>query len=461
MLLNWAKKYSPQNLHELLGRNREVQLLTDVFRETPNATVVVNGKGGVGCTTLVSVVLSKVLDFDIILYDSVTSKNDKVLDHIFNLNSNNILERLRGEGPVASRRTALVIDNLDTISLSSEKNVIDKIVLRNIKEKLFPLVLIINDNSYKIIDDIKGATKVIQLRPLEKGTMTEILDSVSKKENIHLECEVRTSIIDVVQSDIRCLLNLLQDLQLCFGETFITQELLSEFLENTQSKKIDRHLFDSYKLMLLKRGDIRDTQTIYNNDKVLLPLILQENYCKDIFNRKHTNRSDVARRISEYISQGDIIETYIYTDQNWHLQEMHCFVSCTLPMSILETGGSYTSEADIKYNVTFSTELNKTSLKNINRKNISIISSSTGVLPCDIQHVSSLMNELVRAEKYTRIGELSKDFSDDQMKFIETVIKVDKCNPTTVTFNNRSRKSMLPFLNQNISKDSEDGLLST
>ena len=70
-------------------------------------------------------------------------------------------------------------------------------------------------------------------------------------------------------------------------------------------------------------------------------------------------------KISDSISRGDNIETSIYTDQNWYLQNIHGFYSClNTSYWINKFNDKDIDQGSIK----FSSDLNKTSLKNINKK---------------------------------------------------------------------------------------------
>ena len=105
---------------------------------------------------------------------------------------------------------------------------------------------------------------------------------------------------------------------------------------------------------------------LYETEKVLLPLMIHENYYKSIINN-YDNISTIISRIKEIsdsISIGDNIETSIYTDQNWYLQNIHAFYTC------VNTSFNINSQKNKnkKININFSSDLNKTSLKNINRK---------------------------------------------------------------------------------------------
>lgn len=454
---SWNNKHSPKELKDLIGRDNIISNITRIFQTDPASTIVIVGPGGCGKSTLISMILREALGFGIQRYDSITHKNDRLLQQLVNINCNNVVERLLERGPTASKPTSLLIDNFDTISLSSEKAIIENIINTNIKRKLFPLILTVNSNSPKTVDELKGIGKVITIGTLTQDEQKMLIEKIRCTENIHFDDpSIIASIIAFCQGDLRLLITIMQDLSLCFKDIIITRDHFDSFLQNnTKIKNLDLHLFDSFRRLLLYKGDINKSLSQYNNDKVLLPLILQENFYKDMQNRKLSTdvKNSASKMISEYISQGDIIETYIYTDQNWHLQDMHCFISCTAPIHLLDTLSPYTSTDDIKYTMKFSSELNKTSLKNINRKNIGIICNSTRIPVSELHYVSSLFNELIKTEKYEVLRDLSANYSPDQLKFIETVIKINKCNPTIATFGTKAKKIVgLNLTSENVVK---------
>ena len=68
-----------------------------------------------------------------------------------------------------------------------------------------------------------------------------------------------------------------------------------------------------------KRMYQQEFNKIYESEKVLLPLMIQENYYKKICASKNSikDKLDNIVNISDSISFGDNVETSIYTDQNW------------------------------------------------------------------------------------------------------------------------------------------------
>ena len=61
--------------------------------------------------------------------------------------------------------------------------------------------------------------------------------------------------------------------------------------------------------------------------KVLLPLMIHENFHKNLLTVQNNNKKtlNIMKYVSNAISKGDVIETNIYTDQNWYLQNRNKF----------------------------------------------------------------------------------------------------------------------------------------
>jgi len=122
-------------------------------------------------------------------------------------------------------------------------------------------------------------------------------------------------------------------------------------------------------------------------------------------------------KISDILSQSDIVETRIYSEQNWEFQPIHGFLACAYVSYILNEG----ENPEIKnYKINFSSDLNKTSLKNINKKNIeSLLSSFQNRTQRDLHHISRLLHRSKSShQKLYSYGLTSKN--------INSIIRIDK-----------------------------------
>jgi hypothetical protein len=253
------------------------------------------------------------------------------------------------------------------------------------------------------------------------------------------------------QGDVRSALTTVHDIFLCYGPRTITEEMFKGYVDDVSDKKRrNLGLFDAYRDMLSCVGDVGQIMSIYNTDKVLLPLTLHENYYQTIVSLKTTptNKLRLMSQVSDRISKGDLVETDIYTDQSWQLQDMHCFISCVQPINMIISS----AKQDVVLNtskLSFSSELNKTSLKNINRKNFNNV---CGIHPCfddteDVLDLSRLMCELIKSECTDMVQTVVNGLEcSDTLRLIETVIKIDKCSEDIQLINTKWKKTVSPLV---------------
>jgi hypothetical protein len=190
---------------------------------------------------------------------------------------------------------------------------------------------------------------------------------------------------------------------------------------------------------------------LYESEKVLLPLMIHENYLKKILNKTKNSWESIIHnivKVSDSLSRGDNIETSIYTDQNWYLQNIHGFYTClNTSFWINRYKTKYTLKSD---KMKFSSDLNKTSLKNINRKNINNLLK---IIPNksieEIMYINQLANYLVKnnmeGELITVLQHYKKDIT---VKEIELFLKIDKTQDFyTLTSKDKKRISKTYNLN--------------
>ena len=218
----------------------------------------------------------------------------------------------------------------------------------------------------------------------------------------------------------------------------IENSSILEYLLSIFYFKIDcSTIFDSL-INILDTNNNNQIKYHYNKDKVILPLILHENYIHLIEKNKNKHINDkinCINTISRIISFGDSIETFIYSDQNWSLHNSHCFITCILTSYLLN---SYIDSNNIdKSTLSYSSELNKTSLMNINKKNISNIIQITHLHKKEIFYMNYLFNNLISNSLKDIIIILYDYININKIQFIkliDMILKIDK----TYKFNNIS-----------------------
>ena len=157
--------------------------------------------------------------------------------------------------------------------------------------------------------------------------------------------------------------------------------------------------------------------------------MIHEHYLKKILSKTNESWDKVIYSLvktSDSLSRGDNIETSIYTDQNWYLQNIHVFYTClNTSFWINKINNNYKLSVD---KMRFSSDLNKTSLKNINKKNINNLMKIISNKSIDeIIYINQLANELFKEGKEEVLINILKNYKKDiSVKEIELCLKIDK-----------------------------------
>jgi hypothetical protein len=222
----------------------------------------------------------------------------------------------------------------------------------------------------------------------------------------------------------------LEELSYHIIDNILYEDKVDEFILKSKEKNIDIGLFQSTEKLLNNYLDYETIIKLYENEKVLLPLMIHENYLRKVLTKTNISFNNICKniiKISNSISIADNIETSIYTDQNWYLQNIHGFYTCINTSYLINKNSNY--NIPINY-IKFSSDLNKTSLKNINRKNIfnlfKIINNKSNQ---EILILNKICNKLIKNNQIDILLNLLSSYSKNiNIKEIELFLKIDKTN---------------------------------
>jgi replication factor C subunit 1 len=446
--LSWLYKYTPKDINEILGNKEEIKILEKWLKNFKNekySSMIISGNHGTGKNIIMTLLFHK-FGYIIKQIHSSQMKNKSVLDEILHI-CNRIVnisytlstynKNIQDDNQNIPKY-AIIIDDTDSVSLTSEKDNILKLFISNETNKYFPLIFINNLQHSKLITDIKKLSSEIIFNIPSNDDLKKFTLNIINKEKINIgDNRIIELIIKFSQRDIRRLLNILQDLYFTFGSNIISFDDFRDFLNISQKKDVDVCLIDATISLLNKYNNINYAMQLYENEKVLLPLVIHENYYKK-FNDNNTdikNILDVMTNISDSISIGDIIETNIYTDQNWFLQSIHGFITCVYTSYQLDSINKKSKKKLILTDKDFSSDLNKTSLKNINKKNITNLQNTFNKNTLDdillinkyLVEIHNLHNdEIINDKKFNNIIDNIKNNYNINNRIVEISINVDK-----------------------------------
>ena len=488
----WFTKYKPTSISDLVGNKKSTSLLSSwlksfelnkkkklkelnnkagkkqrvkkqLVNESDDAalgkkkliistcsSILLTGNHGIGKSVTLDVIIKELGYTTQVINNNMKTKNTKdVLKH--SSNSSDVLGLMNGDD---KEKKVIVIDKIETITSSTEKKYILSLLKENSKLWCYPIVFLSNNNHNKLLTDIKKISFEIKFYNPFDSEMLTILAKIAKGEKMRFQDKsVLNSIIDYSQQDIRRLIFILQDIKYTYGNCSITYELLEEYKNMSKQKDIDYDLFNAAEGLLYKYEDIDTCLRYYETEKVLLPLMIHQYYPQCVaWNHKGlSHQYQLATQISDSLSWGDIIENLIYGDQNWNMQEIHGFYTCVNTSYQLSNG----QNKDIrKCSLKFAEDLNKTSIKKINKKNITNANKCFGNMDImDYIYINKIIQKLIRVGDIKGCVDLLSGYNA-KLEHIESLLKIDKIKTKTedngksnkLTLSSKQKKEFTTYL---------------
>ena len=171
----FTTKYIPKEPSDIIGNKDHINFIQNWlsnFKNSNFSSIIISGHHGVGKTIAIKTIL-QYLNYDVKYLSSYNLKNIKKINEIINMNSyfcdNN-------------NNFAIIIDDFDTITLTSKKNLIFQLFKDNQDKKYFPIIFLTNEQHSKLISNIKKSCPELKFQYPE---LDELIIYV-KKINIRL-----------------------------------------------------------------------------------------------------------------------------------------------------------------------------------------------------------------------------------------------------------------------------------
>ena len=404
--------------------------------------MVVTGNHGVGKSVVVDVILKEygytveTINFDLMK----GSKNmKKFIDNM--MKCTNVVDMINKN----RKKVAIVLDGIESITSTTQKSCICALQKKNDLYWYCPIIFISNKQHNKMISNIKNTSFHVTFWDPYRNDLMRILTHITKKEGMKVkDMRVYDMILNHSQSDIRRLMNTLFDIYTVHGKKTITKKILKRYIETTQRKDVDIDLYKATSKMLYEYNDIDECLDYYGSHKVLLPLMLHHNYVPTVLSNYSKDMAyKKIGKISEYFSIGDVIENHIYSTMSWDLQEIHGMYTCVKT--------AYNTCAGMKAypkkpKLAFSTDLNKTSIQRINKKNIvNAQRCFTSMNVYDYIYINKIVRKMIEDGEIKQCVEIIGKY-DIKLDHIESLLKIDKIMQTKTSLSARNRKEFVKYI---------------
>lgn len=430
--MDWNEKYKPKNQSELIGKTDEfLKLFSWLENEESKTTgAIISGNHGSGKTVLINMLMEKFNIKTTVITQNLIKTYRLTGDYedFFN-NKNTITNSIMIKNKKKMLRRAIIFDKIDNVTLSAEKKFILELFKMNLKKRAFIIIFINNNNKHsKLLKPIERLCVTINIKIPEKSDLIGFVATIAKNEGLKLTKKTAELIVDFSQNDIRRLINILQELYISYKNKKINEDAFQTFIKNSKQKNCEMGLLVAGRKIINEKLNHDEIIKLFMNQKVLLPLVIHFNFIKKAFPPcKDPKKQDELLfnlvKTTDSLSKGDNIETSIYTDQNWFLQNIHGFYSSTNTNFWINNNNHKK-----QVNICFGRELNITSLKNINRKNIKNLNRIIGEKDIEeILMINGLSNKMLKENKEKEFVKILKNYKEDiDMKDLTLMLKIDK-----------------------------------
>jgi nucleoside-triphosphatase THEP1 len=391
------------------------------------SSILVLGNHGIGKTTFVATILRE-LGYDakfISIYDLSSNKN--TINEINKIMmGTNIFDSLNC---ISDKKKIVVIDEIEKITSQTEKKFIENFLKANDKFMYCPVVYISSSKHSRTITLIKNYSLTISMKPPTLDYMNALLKKILVGEKLKFDNKTTIEKIrDHAQFDYNRLLHILYDVRKFSNTQILTSATLDDYFESSAKKNADIEIYKSSAELILKYKNMDECLRIYNGEKVIIPLMIQQNYPKCITELKNNNKDnlDLLSKLSNSISFGDIVENYIFSEQDWDIKNAHCFYTCVIPSFELSNIDMASNVDKMRYFLDFPNDLNKTSIKKINKRNVINANAFLKNMSIgDFMFANTLTKKLIDDKKIEECSNIYKSYGAKADTII-SVLKIDK-----------------------------------
>ena len=357
-----------------------------------------------------------------------------------------------------NKKVVILIDELEIITSTNEKKIILELLKINNEKMYCPIVLISNEKHNKLVNEVIKLSLTIKFNIPHINQLNQILINVVIDNKMKITKDALNLIVQHSQNDIRRLILIIQDIYYAYEKNTITTKKMETYLIMTCKKETDPTLFEAADSLIYNYKNMFDALKYYTAEKVMLPLMIHYNYVDYVIDKYPDvdNQFNIALEVSNSLCQGDIIENYIYNDQQWDLQNIHGIYSCVLPSYLLNVNDYPKAKYYPKliYQSSFSTDLHKTSAKKQNIKKMSKLNKTlNNVNVNDCIFINKLLEDSVKNNKVEEIIELLNKDYDIKYENIDLIHKIDKLFANKKTFDTKTQNKIKIVTQENKNKD--------
>ncbi|KAI9916801.1 hypothetical protein PsorP6_016751 [Peronosclerospora sorghi] len=339
----WTDKYKPQALEDMIGNielgkklktwlldweavhvkgTKKIPFSTKLSENRGAKTVLLSGPPGIGKTTIANLV-ARDCGFECLELNASDTRSKNMLQT--GLKDVLDTQALQFAQPTSKSkqkmhlaRRVIIMDEVDGMSGGDRGGTAELILL--IKKSKTPIICICNDRQSQKVRSLANHSFDLRMRRPTKIQIGKRLMEIGLKEGLRIEKNAIEEAADRCGNDIRQLLIQMQRWRLTTSNISYADLVNSSSQEN-KDESLRLNPFSATQRIFQRDLSFEARNEAYFVDYDLMPLMIQENYIQSIMNNRMSSDKNLKAAVyaAEFISESDLLNTYIRVDQRWDL----------------------------------------------------------------------------------------------------------------------------------------------
>lgn len=254
------------------------------------------------------------------------------IDFLFEKDISNTIKNINNYNNVffmmtKQKKPIIIIKEVEFIKTNIIKKILSELNIKKIKKNKnkinIPIILIGSGKCIKTLKDLHDICKIVKYENDIIDVKQQKFDNILKKNNLELNTNIKKYILDNYNNynKMNIIIKFIKNYKKSINEIFTL--LIKNINYNTE-------LYENVKHILTNTIEIKDIFNYYYLDKILLQLLIHENYKKYIM-KNLKNKEDIHKCItlvSNNIMNSDIINEYLYVNHLWNIQDLCAILNC-------------------------------------------------------------------------------------------------------------------------------------
>ena len=429
--------------------NKKAKILNQTKKRNNKqfSNLVIVGDRGIGKTTSIDYIIESIGYRKIVIdTDKLNIEINKMIENNKKKKKDKIIPKLRNNDIVSilmediQENIVFVIDDVEIFTMNKHyKTYISELQINNNSFFDYPLIFIGTSAHNKFIKNLMKDGEVITLNSLEEQDLKYVFDDIVYEYDINVSDEVRQIIVEHCNLDIRQLFHVMY-LLIEYDSEFSMVSIIN-FFKTFNQKDNDYSIYSATEKLLYESNSFNNMFSLYENETTQIPLLIYDYYIDNILNNIVKDKQwEVMDEVISSLALGDIAEDLIFSIQSFNLRYIHAFYSTVYTSTIMDT---YRKNTEMKKSkMKYASNVNKSSTRMINYKNIlkakQIFSMDRSVM--DLLNMDTIIRRYIDENTIESIIDLFKNYSDFNIEFLESLLKINKISNSKITLTTKQKK---------------------